>query len=259
MIRDRNNTGLSDLEREFELEMEEEPEEEKEIEEELEAELERDEPEEEYEEVEEESANDYAERFYELSQREYESEAAMDDAVNGILNEMERDYFFGKLKKSWKRLKKKGLGRLLQKGLKLAAGQIPALQALKGVTQLARGDMKGLLGSLAKAGLSSAIPGSGAALTALGFEATEEPEANRDAWNSYAEVAREAYEHLAENLNERADEPLEASRLATDSLRSALKKAQTSVSAAGISRAGLGRRTRVIRLKPGQRIIIEGA
>ena len=61
-----------------------------------------------------EEAGDYAERFYELSEREYESELEVDEEVNGLLNEMERDFFFGGLKK---RLKKAGKG-LLKKGLK---------------------------------------------------------------------------------------------------------------------------------------------
>ncbi len=89
---------------------------------------------------------DYGARFQELASREFESESEADHAISEVLNDMEQDYFFGKL---WKRVKKGGLKGLLKKGLNLAAGQFPALQGLKAITQLSRGNMKGLLGSLA--------------------------------------------------------------------------------------------------------------
>ena len=39
----------------------------------------------------------YGERFYELSLREFESDGDMQGAVRNILDDMEREYFFGKL------------------------------------------------------------------------------------------------------------------------------------------------------------------
>ena len=227
MPRDVKSADISDLEREFELEMEAEPGEEKEFEEGPEEEFES--PEEEFEEIEGETT-DYAERFYELSRREFESEAEIDDAINEPLRKMDQDFFLGGLKKRWKQLKKRGLGRLLQKGLKFAAGRIPALQALRSATSAARAALRGDLGGLVKAGLGAALkahPAGAAlspALSALGFEAGEE---NREAWDNVVNVAREAYDHLAETLHENADDPLVASRLASEAFETALKTAQT--------------------------------
>ncbi|HLB69767.1 MAG TPA: hypothetical protein VJJ51_01855 [Candidatus Methanoperedens sp.] len=242
---------MSELEKEFELEMEEEPVDEKELEKEFEdlTELEE-EPEEEFEEVEEKFPG-YAERFFELSSREFESESEVDDAVNGLLNEMERDFFFKGL---WKKVKKAGK-KLIKKGLKMAKG-LPAFQAIKGITSLARGDLKGLLGSLAKAGLGAVVPGGGAilpALKALGFETSEDEDANRDAWRNYVEVSREAYEYLASNLEENADDPLIASRLANEAFQTALKGA----SAAAPSAASPKRPYRVIHVRKGDRVLIK--
>src|SRR5688572_25362314 len=45
----------------------------------------------------------YGERFYELSSRRFESELEAESEVNGILFEIERDYFFGRLKKALKK------------------------------------------------------------------------------------------------------------------------------------------------------------
>lgn len=84
MPEDGNDIDMSELEREVELEMEEELVEEEELEKEFEVltELEGEEPEEEFEEV-EEGTKDYAERFYELSTREFESEAEVDVKRDG--------------------------------------------------------------------------------------------------------------------------------------------------------------------------------
>ena len=265
MVRNLEDTDLSELERELELEMDDEYElgedsetdEELEYEEDSELELEADEGE--YG----GGSGDYAERFFELSEKGYESESEADEEVNGLLNEMERDFFWGGLKK---RLKRAGKG-LLKKGLKYAAGQFPALSAFKGLTQLARGNLKGMLGSLAKAGLLSAIPGAGAALPALkalGFDPTGDSEANRDAWNNYVEVSREAFEYLADNLHETADNPLQASKLASNAFQAAVKKVQSSgflgrgfSTGRPVVRDHRRRGRRVIYLGPGQSVVIK--
>ena len=260
MSRDFNNSSLSELEQEFELEMDD-----LELDEERESDVEFEDSSDSEEEHEEDMPGelealdgegaDYAERFFELSQREYESEAEADEKINGLLGEIEQDHF------SFKNLGK----RLLKKGVKFAAGNIPALKALKGITQLARGDLKGMLASLAKAGLSSAIPGGAAvlpALSALGFEAAEDPEANREAWDNYVEVCKEAYEHLAQNLNERADDPLVASELAAKSFQTAIKRVHGGVRSgiAARSNAEVSSRSRsrkrVVYLEPGESVVV---
>lgn len=259
MSKNIEDTEMSELEREFELEMEEEPTEELELEEDIETDFEE-EPEGEFEEVEEESPGDYAARFYELSQREFESEMELDDAINEPLRQMEEEFFLGGLKKRWKQLKKRGLGRLLQKGLKFAAGKIPALQALKNATSAARAALRGDVGGLVKAGLGAAIrmhPAGAAlspALSTLGFESGED---NREAWDNVVNVVREAYDRLAGSLHENADDPLEASRLANEAFQTAIRKVKSSDSLPVRSHR---KPYRVIRVGKGERvkIIIEG-
>jgi len=275
MAGNRDLVDLSELEREFELEMEGDPslESDSEFEDGLSTEFEAGLEADAAEEFETDGASGpYAERFYELSQRGYESEYEMEGDVSEIVNEMEQEFFFGGL---GKRLRKAGRG-LLKKGLRYAAGKVPALQALKGLTQLARGNLKGMLGSLAKAGLASAVPGGAVALPALkalGFEASEDPEVNREAWQNYAEVSREAFEVLADSLHENADQPMEASRLASTAFQTALRNVQSRIGATGTG-AGLGYgrpaggtvighgspqaggRIPVIRLRRGERVII---
>ncbi|MGA9769547.1 MAG: hypothetical protein WBV94_10935 [Blastocatellia bacterium] len=276
MPKNFNDLDMSELEREFELEMEDDHE--SLNSDELEAEFEglegyeSYEPELEFEESDHEGG-DYADRFYELSQRGYESESQMDEELDSILNEMEQEYFFGGLKKALKK-RLPGIKNLIGK-IKTFAPAL-GLSGLTGITGLAQKILKdGSLKGLAKAGLTAAIgtnPMGAAALTALkglGFEASEDSEANRDAWNNYVDVAREAFESLAENVNERSDEPLEASRQATAAFQTALHKVRARVPHArhgrGIYRAGQAgfpagqkRRARVIRVRRGERIIIIG-
>ncbi|BCS31446.1 hypothetical protein TBR22_A06470 [Luteitalea sp. TBR-22] len=255
MIRD--TADLSQLEREFELEMDDDPTGG------LEMELEADDGELDdgaaptsYE-AGDDATEGFAERFHELSQGSYESEHELDQDVNRLVAEMEQEFFF---KNIGARLRRAGKG-LLRKGLKAAAGRIPALKALQSVTQLARGNLKGMLASLAKAGLASAIPGGAVALPALqalGFEA-ETGADDREAWRTYGEVSREAFEHLAEHLHEQADTPAEASRLAAAALQAGLANAQARTRRHRRRRSGAGATgggTRVIRLRRGERLVV---
>src|SRR5215467_2362016 len=207
---------------------------------------------------------EFANRFYELSTRTYESEFEMDDAIDSLVNEMEREFFFKKL---GKKLKKAGKG-LLKKGLKLVGKTVgnvlsktPIGNVVKGVTQIVRGDIKGALGSLAKAGLQTALPGVGtaavAAADALGFE-VENPEKNRQAWERYVLVSRETYDYLARHLEEDSDEPEKAAVLAAKALHHGLRRHAIRP---GARRDRLRRlannRRRVLRLKPGQSVRIK--
>jgi hypothetical protein len=272
MARNRRFAGMSDLEREFELDMESEPTEEEAFEtgldEELEEEYGEEEGPEELELMAEEFEQDqdpremeFAERFYELGQRQFESEFEVDRALSGVLDDMEREYFFGRLVKGVKRLGKSKLVRgLVSKGLRFAQQRFPALKA---VTQLARGNLKGALLPLAKTALGTVVPGGPAALSVLqglGFETAEDAAQNRFGWQNYTRMAREAYEHLADNMTMRVDEPREASQLAASAFQGALRQAQARAQAgpglmsAG-ARSGPGRVIRV-RLRPGQKLVV---
>lgn len=214
----------------------------------------------------------YAERLYELAQSEFESEGAVDREVDSLLSEMEYEYFWGPLKKLAKKIPVK---RLVNKGLSMAASRIPAFQALKGITQLARGDLKGMLGQFIKAGLGTAVPGAApflpAALSAFGFEAGDDPTANREAWDNVVGVAQEAFEYLAENLDDEVDDPMRAGALANEAFQTALRRINTGTGyrsrrfrapgGAG-QRIGVRRggervvRVRLQELRPGQEIIL---
>ena len=62
-------------------------------------------------------------------------------------------------------------------------------------------------------------------LNALGFEAGEE--GNRGAWQNFTNVCKESFDYLARNLSEKADDPLEASKLASEAFGAALKKVKS--------------------------------
>jgi hypothetical protein len=267
MPRNYDTADLSELEREFELEMEDDEatwESSPDRGDELESSADDQEiGDEELEDLDREDSG-YADRLYQLSLREFESEAELDSEVNQVLHEIEQEFFLGNIRKKWNKFKKTGLGKLVKKGLSVAGSQIPALQALKGVTSLARGDLKGLLASVVKTGISSAIPGGGVALSALknlGFQEGEATEDNREAWSTVVDVAREAYDHLANNLNERADDALEASRLASDAFRAGMQRARRGAGVAGIGGVtgrmpSHGKRRRRIRLRRGDVLVI---
>jgi hypothetical protein len=222
---------LSDLEKQFELEMEDynEPSgeaEENDLQREFELEMEDyNEPSgeaEDYEpsgEAEDPAINDLGQKFFELSQQQFTSENEVDSALNGLLNEVERQFFF-------KKLIKKGLGKKLLKLGGNLVKRLPAFQGLKAITQLARGDLKGLVGSLAKSGLASAIPGGAAILPAIQSiglsETAEDLENNPDLWQNFVRLSENAYDNLANNLNEYSmKNPVYASRVATQAFQDA--------------------------------------
>jgi hypothetical protein len=150
---------------------------------------------------------------------------------------------------------------LVSKGLQFAQQRLPALKA---ITQLARGNLKGLLLPLAKTALGAAVPGGPAALAllkGLGFEASEDDPRNRVGWQNYTRMAREAYEHLADNMTARVDEPREAGQLAASAFQGALRQAQARAAglSSGLMRAGVagaGGRVIRVRLRPGQKLVV---
>ena len=170
----------SDLEEQYESEMEDynelvpdmEVEEESELElqdyNELPSDMEEKDMEEEFQEVELEmegenglesetisdSAVPFSENLYELSLESFESSGELDYRLNEIMDQMERQYFFGN---ALKRLKKKALGKLFSIAKKYAKN-LPAFKGIEAITQLARGNLKGALTSAAKAALSSVCP-----------------------------------------------------------------------------------------------------
>ena len=226
MARYLDDTGMSELEQEFELEMEADPNESSELEASFEALDDREtEPEgeggddamqeleleaTEDSEFEDGSSSGYAERFYELSQREFESDGERDASVHELMREMETEYFLGKLIK-------KGAG-LIRK-VKQVADKTGAFSLLKTAAKQLAGPLSGQLGALASAALS-AYPGGAAVLPllkTLGFGKSDDaPETNKEAWDNFVSFSREAYDRLADTVGERelSNPPLATQRAA---------------------------------------------
>ena len=196
------------------------------------------------------ASSSFGERLYELSLREYESESHLTAAVLGELDNMGEEYFFGSLAR---RLKKAG-GGLLKKATRLAGG-LPAMQALKGFTSLARNGLKGQLGSLITSAMASAIPGGAMALPALRALGINLPGGtpDRETYEQLAEISREAFEYLAETVDEEANNPIRAGRLASAALQAGLRRA----GGTRVRRHGsAGGAVRRITLRRGERLII---
>ncbi len=206
--------------------------------------------------------SDYGERFYELSQREFESETEVDEAVDRLLTEMENEFFWGGV---LKKAKNAAMG-LAKKGMALAkkAGiNLPSLDALKSMLGPLSGILKGNLGALIKPALKAALaahPAGAAllpALKGLGFETGADMSDNREAYERYASVAREAFENLAESVNQNADNPLEASRLATNAFQKSLRNHQKQPGRRPSFGGGQRRRkVRRVYIAPGEAILV---
>jgi hypothetical protein len=228
MSKSTKGNDKSDIEKEFEEDLKEEEErlspEEGELEGEFEEELEGEEW------PKKRAIDPFAEKFYELSSRTFKTKTELDAAVNGILNEIERGYFFkGLLKKTGKSGK-----ALLKKGLETFRS-VSAFQAAEGITQLVRGNLKGTLSTLAKSGLK--VRAGAAALPVLGTLGFEPGETNRDAWQNFVNVCKESFDYLAMNLDKNADDPLEANKLASEAFGDALKRVKSELKRASEQRA----------------------
>lgn len=269
---------FSELEREFELEMEGGPgddlemeleslsedsefefEQDDELLDEMEASFEQEGAEFEYEAEEGDSRSyEFVERFLEISGREFESSYEVDAAMNEVLDDVEREYFFGAIKRGLKKLSKnKLLKSLAKKGMSMGVSKF--FPGLQGALQLARGNVKGALLNFGKQALGSVVPGGGVMLDAvksIGLQSGGGGAGERETWENYVNFSREAYEHLAENLTPIAHQPAEAARLANNAVQHAIAKARVNVAGRGTSGGGRGRRGRVLRLRvaPGERI-----
>ncbi len=269
---------LSELEREFEYEMEGRSSDDSEMEyegaDDSELEFEQDfalEADEEMEGNEQEFEQDYefengdarsyefVERFMEISGREFESSYEVDAAMNEVLDDLEREYFFGAIKRGLKKLSKNKLLRsLAKKGMSM--GMSKFLPGLQGALQLARGNVKGALLNFGKQALGSVVPGGGMMLDAvksIGLKtASDGEDVERETWENYVQLSREAYEHLAENLTPTAHQPAEATRLANNAVQHAIAKARTRAAPRrpmGGRRPGRGRVVQ-LRVAPGERV-----
>jgi hypothetical protein len=186
------------------------------------------------------SESPFPEQFYELSQEAFESPGEIDNRVNEIMDQMERQYFFGKALK-W--AKKKGLRKVFSIAKKYAKN-LPAFKGIEAITQLARGNLKGALTSAAKAAISGAVPGGSIGLQVLDSlgggsssqsaaseysrqdsEFPDSSESNLEKWKNFVSVSEVAFENLFDNFNESAvKDPVTANKLANQALQSAVSQ-----------------------------------
>lgn len=210
------------------------------------------------EEIEEPDVHGFAERFHELSLREFESELELDSEVNRLLGEMEQEYFFGGLGKLIKSAGK----QLIKKGVAYVKSKVPIANVVKGVTALARGNLRGVLENVAKLGMGalSAHPAFAAlmpAIQSLGFSGNGSTAGNQDAWANFVKLAKDSYGQLAQNLTPNADQPAEAARIAGKSYELALRRQTLGVRRDHRRPNGRKQRAQVVVLRPGQRLVVK--
>lgn len=201
-------------------------------------------------ELDEPDAAGFAERFYELSLRDSESELEIAREVDAIVREMEHEYFFKGLKK----LVSKAGSSLIKTAGNYVKNATPLGGVMKMATSLASGNLSGLVGSLAKTALATvmqhpAFAAAMPALKALGFGTTggEAP------WSKLVDVAKDAYGQLAQTVDKEALTPAGASRLAHKAFNSALVRNSRRGTVGGASTGG---RRKVVTLSRGDRLIV---
>ncbi|MCC7212597.1 MAG: hypothetical protein IT451_12260 [Candidatus Brocadia sp.] len=217
----------------------------------------------------------FARRLYELSTRSYESEYELDKELDRALDAVEDEFMVKRLHRKKKRGKRKGLfKKILGAGAKIVgkiASKTPIGSLIKAGTSLVRGNIKGALGNLAKAAVGTVLPpGVGTVATAAmdalsggeegGGEGGEEGEFRRGgrrkrAIMRVARIARDTYREVADTLPEDFDHPLVANEVARKVVRKAMVK--NGVRPPGKA-SGIPQKKRIIKLRPGERVVITG-
>jgi hypothetical protein len=232
----------------------------------------------------------FAGRLHELSTQSFESEHELDEELDRALDAVENEFYVNRLRRKRKRGKKKGLfKKILSTGAKIVGkvvGKTPIGSLIKAGTSLVRGNIKGALGNLAKAAVGTALgPVAGTvattaidALSGGGEEGGGEGEIRRGgrrrrAMRRVARIARDAYRELADTLPENFDHPLVANEVARTAVRKAMIKngvrppARTGGAPPDRPARPMGRIggsppekgvRRVIRLDPGERVVVIG-
>jgi hypothetical protein len=207
-------------------------------------------------------AHGFAERFYELSLREGESEFEIAREVDSILREMEHEYF---LKGLLKKVKKVG-GKFLKTAAGVVGSTLPIGNLAKIATSLMSGDMRGMLGALASTAMSvaskhPALAAAMPALKALGFGGGGSPAGAWKNWKNFTDMAKDAYGTLATKVDSEVMKPQRAQHAARSSFNSALVRASKRRHTYGRGTAGGSsingqQRKRVITLRRGDRLIV---
>jgi hypothetical protein len=154
--------------------------------------------------------NDLAQRFLELEERQFESPESRNAGVDDLLNEVEKQYFLGKL-----------TGGVVKKLLqKLVGGVMPGnpMKIIKGgmalVRLAAKQPLKGALLNVIT--LHPALAPARPLLKLLGIpEIAENAKNSLDRWKEFLVLSEMMYENIINNMNKAAvSDPVAAYQLA---------------------------------------------
>jgi hypothetical protein len=197
------------------------------------------------------SSNYLAQRFLELQERQFESYESRNSAVDGLLNEVEKQFFLGKL-----------TGGVVTNLLKrLIGGAIPGnpLKIIKGAMALirlaAKQPLRGALLNVIT--LHPALAPARPLLKLLGISETAETAENSlDRWKEFTELTERMYENIINNVNKAAvSDPVAANQLASQAFAKAASQIRSKTAGRFYGRR---RRRRIIYLGPGDYVVVRG-
>jgi hypothetical protein len=139
----------------------------------------------------------YEARLYEIFTNNYENEFEFENDFNQVMHEVERDFFWGTIKK-WGRK----LAPLAKMALKAVPGGGNLMSAIQQITKDPRGLLKTLAMKFGPQALNAVFPGAGVALGAvLGNSEMDPNEAARQAASDTVALAKEAYTNFADEIS----------------------------------------------------------
>ena len=169
----------------------------------------------------------YEARLFEIFSNNYENEFEFENDFNEVMYEIERDFFWKKIKKWGKKL-----APLAKSALSVIPGGGNLMSAIKQITKDPRGLLKTLAMKFGPAALNSIIPGSGAVLGAvMGNNEMDDTSAARQAARDTVALARDAYSNFADEIGRtdlRKSLP-QATTQMNDLARKAFKRAHQTV------------------------------
>jgi hypothetical protein len=197
------------------------------------------------------TTNYLAQRFLELQEKQFESSESRNAEVDGLLNEVEKQYFLGKL-----------TGGVVKSLLsKLVGGAIPGnpLKIIKSALTLIRMAAKEpLRGALLNViSVHPALAPARPLLKLLGIsETADSAENSLDRWKEFTQLSETMYENIINNVNKAATtDPVAANQLASQAFRNAASKIRSRNAARNYRTKT--RRRRTIYLGPGEYVVVK--
>lgn len=167
----------------------------------------------------------YERRLYEIFSNSYENEFEFENDFNQVMHEVQRDYF-------WKRIKRWGkkLAPIAKMALKSVPGGGNLMDVMKQITRDPRGLLKTLVMKFGPQALNAIVPGSGLALGAV-LGNSETDDAARQAARDTVALARESYSNFADEISRtNFDRSLPRAKAQLNNIaRNSFKKAQRTV------------------------------